>query len=209
MNNVWKVDVKNKKILPCDEVFKSIKWHKSVFKGYGEGIIDCGGSKELSDLSAWNETKNIHGFIKQDPNLFFNTPSAIWCYTGKVGEAADFIGFRDDSVLVGEIKWQEGWSKRLSEQVPRYISKQQWLGDTSNKHLEVYVSSPQTASKDLITNLSYLNSSQWKSLKIYFGFMQLGWLEEDNKSYFFRVIWMPGDSWIGKNFDRMEEIGIH
>ena len=152
---------------------------------------------------------DIHEFIKEDPNLFFDTPSAIWCYTGKVGEAADFIGFRDDSVLVGEIKWQEGWSKRLTKQIPSYISDEQWLGDVSNKKLEVYISSPQTASKHLITELSMLNSSPWKSLKMYFGFMQLGWLEDDNKSYFLKVVWMLGNSWNGDKFDSELDVGIH
>ena len=124
MSNIWKVDVSNRKFSLCDEESESIKWHESVFKGYGKGIVDCGGSQELADLSGWSEVNDIHRFIKYNPNLFFNTPAAIWCYTGKVGQAADFIGFRNDSVLIGEIKWQEGWSKRLIEQIPRYVSDQ-------------------------------------------------------------------------------------
>ncbi|WP_257292715.1 hypothetical protein, partial [Endozoicomonas sp. ONNA1] len=126
MKKMWTIDIKNKKFLPCTEKVESIKWHKSVFKGYGEGIVDCGGAQELADLSGWNEVNDIHEFIKADPNLFFDTPSAIWCYTGKVGEAADFVGFKNESVLIGEIKWQEGWSKRLRKQIPCYISPQLW-----------------------------------------------------------------------------------
>ncbi|WP_422413621.1 MULTISPECIES: hypothetical protein [unclassified Endozoicomonas] len=136
MKKIWKVDAKNKKFLLCSEEVQSIKWHKSVFKGHGKGIVDCGGSQELADLVSWNEVNDIHEFIKEDPNLFFDTPTAIWCYTGKVGEAADFIGFKGDSVLIGEIKWQEGWSKRLRKQIPRYSSSQLWSGDVSNGNFQ-------------------------------------------------------------------------
>ena len=44
---------------------------------------------------------------------------------------------------------------------------------------------------------------------MYFGFMQLGWLEDDNKSYFLKVVWMLGNSWTGDKFDCELDVGIH
>jgi hypothetical protein len=105
MEPMWTIDVANRAFTRSDLCPEDLVWHESVFSGNGEGIVDRGGPTELTRLKQLKEVEAIHPIIREDPNYFFDLEGIVWAYTGKVGEAPDFIGFSSPNIIhIGEIK---------------------------------------------------------------------------------------------------------
>jgi len=208
---VWAIDVASREFTPIDTSPDDVVWHESVFAGHGDGITDRGGPPAVAELRRLREVDVIHRFILMDPNRFFATSDAIWGYTGKVGEAPDFVGFSSPAnIHVGEIKWQDGWHRRLTAQLQRYISAANWAGAYAGKHLSVHIAAPQTAARALIRELVGLSPQLWPTLSVRLGFLQLGWLPQNDVKAYLRVVWVEGDAWDGDAFQGVScRLGIH
>jgi hypothetical protein len=213
MNPVWQIDLASRTFIPCF-TSKDVTWHESVFVGYNEGIIDRNGPTELAGFACdLNEIIHLHALVRQEPNYFFGTDRVCWIHTGQlVGEAPDIMGFgNEQDIHIGEVKWRDGWHRRLRTQVASYASKL-WSGDFSGKRLVIEVACPQTAHRTLISDLIDLTQqfSTWEHTTIRFGFMQLGWRIIDRPEYFLRIIWVNGESWYGAGFSECAyTLGLH
>ena len=209
-NIMWQVIIDDHvKFIPTKTVPSDIYWHQSVFKGYGEGITDVGGSQELAELCKLREVENIHAIVSRDPDYFYKTEGVTWVYTGRVGNAPDYLGFCNSNYVIGEVKWNDGWHKRLFDQISGYASETIWLSHTNNKKLEIFIACPQTASKKLISDLCTINPKIWEETHVNFGFIQLGWSNHDNKDCYMRVVWKTAKKWDGQGFEGSSDVGLH
>ncbi|WP_152555678.1 hypothetical protein [Methylomarinum vadi] len=207
---MWRIQLRNPvKFIPISVFPSNIFWHKSVFKGYGEGITDVGGTQKLADLCKLREVDDIHPIVSLNPDYFFQTANTTWVYTGRVGNAPDYLGFNQIECVVGEVKWNDGWHLRLLPQIKEYVSRKIWLSNTNNKIISIYIACPQTASRQLLDNLVKIKSGDWKSVRLFFGFIQFGWLRSNSHDTYMRVLWKPSHEWNGESFNGSDDVGLH
>ena len=187
-----------------------VVWHTGTFAGSDRGIADVGGPVDLVSVSKWSELDVIHKLlVAPDPSFFFALPHSVWYYTGLAGHAPDFVGFTTQGELVvGELKWSEGWNARLLGQFQRY-SDELLCGDPSQFALQFSIAAPQTCATSLINEILSQSKtlSKWESVHLRFGFMQLGWIPQINSEFYIRVRWFDSTEWNGTDFLCSDEYG--
>jgi len=215
MKPIWQLsDLENKNSVKFTEIKclpSNIYWHLSDLTDVGKREIEKnGGTQELIDfLDGFEEVKGLHLLIKENPEYFFDTKSVCWGYTGKVGEAPDFVGVsKNGDVHIAEVKWKMGWSEKLKDQIPNY-GNNFFCNPDPNRELTIHIAALQGVHKSQITNLkNYVenlkNSNKWKNVHMYFGFIQPGWIIGQN-DYYLHVIWLKDSDWIGNKFNNNNE----
>lgn len=161
----------------CDEP-GGVSWHCGPFKGNGEGLKEKGAPQELEEaVMRFDETTGLHAVMCKNPDRFFNTSGLLWVYTGGGGEAPDALGIdQQGNLVLGELKWQDGWHRRLRNQLERY--EHLYSGDTGNRELHLCIAAAQTLSAEVHKNLNEVTNNfraRWANVTLTLGFLEVGW----------------------------------
>lgn len=205
MNPAWKFDLpmEPENFIQTFEISNDITWYNECFNMTSEDIVARGGPKELQQaVKSFGEVESLHPLILLDPNYFLAISDACWYYTGKVGAAPDFVGFdKSGNAHIVEVKWNEGFPEKLIDQVYSYATAS-WRGICNEIKITIHIASTQGYKRSVVSKFcsQMYSLSQWKSVKIRFGGLLIGWRKEITNNYFLKVIWNDGESWDGNKF---------
>ena len=183
-----------------EEAAEDTHWHAGPLSGHGEGLAEAGADPGLvGGAIAFDEVTGLHQVMLSDPNYFFGTDRVCWFYSGKVGEAPDAVGAgTTGDLFFGELKWGEGWSRRLPGQIRQYAEL--FGGDRKSRRLTVLVGSAQTLPeyvRDGMVESATSAGDIWREVGLRLGFLEVGWVPGQAGEYYLRLRWetIRGRDW--------------